>query len=290
MKHTFNKYLSKTLNCPWIESDFANKIIEKYNRNNDLKKKALFFIENGYCIVKGALTKNEIKNCLSDFNKIINSSQYKKNPTYFHYNKHPRIIEGWKQSKHIKNIVFNKKILKILNFFYKKKPVGISTINFTSGTEQPLHSDYIHFATVPKLYLAGVWFAFEKVDKNNGPLVIVPKSHKLPIIDFMSLNLKIPKTTSELKKNYTIYENYLKKIMKEKKLKKKLVFLEKGDAIIWAANLLHGGTKINDKKKTRLSQVVHYHFEGLKKIYNPCFSDKNNSIYALRKLSNIRIK
>jgi ectoine hydroxylase-related dioxygenase (phytanoyl-CoA dioxygenase family) len=290
MRYKFDEYSTQSLSCPWIESDFAKKIIKKVNCSADLKKKAIFFIENGYCIIKGALSKNEVGKCLSDFNKIINSNHYKKNPTYFHYNKHPRVIEGWKQGKYIKNIVFNKKIINLLNFFYKKKPVGISTINFTAGTEQPLHSDYVHFASAPELYLAGVWFAFEKVDKNNGPLVIVPKSHKLQTIDFPSLNLKVPKTTSELKKNYTIYEDYLKKIIKERKLKKKLVFLEKGDAIIWAANLLHGGTKIKDKKRTRLSQVVHYHFEGLKKIYNPCFSDKNNNIYALRNLDSIRIK
>ena len=56
------------------------------------------------------------------------------------------------------------------------------------------------------------------------------KSHKLNIIDFTDLNLQIPKSTNELKTNYTVYENYLEEIVK-KKIKKK-VHLNKGDVLI----------------------------------------------------------
>ena len=35
----------------------------------------------------------------------------------------------------------------------------------------------------------------------------------------------------------------------------------KGQALIWAANLLHGGLPQRDKNKTRWSQVTHYFFE-----------------------------
>ena len=65
-------------------------------------------------------------------------------------------------------------------------------------------------------------------------------------------------------------------------MKRKKIFLNRGDAIIWAANLLHGGSKINNKNKSRLSQVVHYHFSKLEYIYNPCFSNKNIGIVAKR--------
>ena len=56
----------------------------------------------------------------------------------------------------------------------------------------------------------------------------------------------------------------VKKIIKINKLKTKTVCMKPGQALIWAANLLHGGKKIIDKKKTRLSQVIHYHFENCK--------------------------
>lgn len=285
----FDKTHINSMSLPWVESDFAKKILEKKKISKKLRDQAIFFIDNGYLILRNVLKDKLVKNVIEDYNKIINSKKYKKNPDYFHYNKYPRVIEGWRKSKSIKMIAKNKIIEKILNFFYDKEPIPISTINFYAGTEQPLHSDYIHFGSSPELYLAGVWFALEKVDNNNGPLTIVPGSHKLKIINFSDFNLNIPQTSKELKNYYSIYENYLLDIIKEKKLKTKKVLLNKGDAIIWAANLLHGGSKIK-KNNSRLSQVVHYHFNKLDYIYNPCFSNKNIGIVAKRDINKIKIK
>ena len=39
---------------------------------------------------------------------------------------------------------------------------------------------------------------------------------------------------------------------------------KKGQALIWAANLLHGGSHQTDPTLTRWSQVTHYYFEGLR--------------------------
>jgi len=279
-----------TFSKPWFETDFSIEILNKLKLNKEKKREIKFFIKNGYVIIKNALSKQEIKNIVKDFDKITSSNKFKKNPKYFHYNNSPRIVEGYRQSKNIKKICFNKKINNFLKIVYNSDPLPISTINFIRGTEQPLHSDYIHFGSIPELYLAGVWFALEKVNNNNGPLNVVPKSHKLEIVDFTDLNLSVPQTTKDLKKNYTIYEDYLKKLIKVKKLKVKKLTIEKGDAIIWAANLMHGGSKIKKNNSTRYSQVVHYHFNNLKKIYNPCFSSRKNGIYATRDINQIKIK
>ena len=42
----------------------------------------------------------------------------------------------------------------------------------------------MHFSSVPERYLAGAWVALEKTNKLNGPLAVVPGSHKFPIVDF----------------------------------------------------------------------------------------------------------
>mgnify|MGYP006074643323 FL=1 len=286
----FNKSSIKSMSIPWVESDFAKNILEKKKVSKKLRNQTIFFINNGYLVLKNILSKKLIKDVLEDFNKIINSKAFKKNPDYFHYNKHPRVIEGWRKSKFIKNIAKKKSIEQYLQFFYGRKPLPVSTINFYAGTEQPLHSDYIHFGSVPELYLAGVWFALEKVNANNGPLTVVPGSHKLKIINFSDFNLNIPRSSKELKSHYSIYEDYIKDIIKKKKMETKKIFLNKGDAIIWAANLLHGGSKIDKKNKSRSSQVVHYHFDKLDYIYNPCFTNKNIGIIAKRDINKIKIK
>jgi hypothetical protein len=44
--------------------------------------------------------------------------------------------------------------------------------------------------------------------------------------------------------------------------------VHKGQAVIWAANLLHGGSLQRDRSRTRHSQVTHYFFEG-SRVFNP---------------------
>ena len=89
---------------------------------------------------------------------------------------------------------------------------------------------------------------------------------------------------AELEKNYRIYENYIKKLIKTKKLKFKELYLKKGEVILWAANLLHGGSKVKNKKLTRKSQVIHFHFSDSEIYYNPGFSEPKKGLYVDRKL------
>ena len=87
----------------------------------------------------------------------------------------------------------------------------------------------------------------------------------------------------------TIYENFIKKTIRKKKAKVKEVPIKKGEAIIWDANLLHGGLKIKDKNLTRKSLVYHYHFEGCKKYFNPIYSLVSKGIFAERDLNKLKI-
>ena len=163
-----------------------------------------------------------------------------------------------------------------------------STINFIAGTEQPFHSDYIHFSSIPHKYLAGAWVALEDTNKNNGPLTVIPKSHNFPIVDYQDLNQKVPSNIVELEKCYRVYEKYVKNLIKAKKIQPKQLHLKKGQVILWAANLLHGGIKMKKNKLTRKSQVIHYHFDNSEMYYNPGFSDAKKGLYVERKLDIIK--
>ena len=256
-------------------------------RNKDLKKK---FKKNGYIILSLPHILKKIDTINKKIDRIIMNKNFKTNPKSFHYNKSPRIVESWKKISEVRRIAYDKKLLKTLKILKNtKEPIPFSTINFLKGTEQPMHSDYIHFATLPKNYLVGVWIALEDVKKNAGPLAIVNASHKFPVLTNEKLNLKIPSNEKELKKNYTIYENFIKKTIRKKKAKVKEVPIKKGEAIIWDANLLHGGLKIKDKNLTRKSLVYHYHFEGCKKYFNPIYSLVSKGIFAERDLNKLKI-
>ena len=67
----------------------------------------------------------------------------------------------------------------------------------------------------------GVWVALENTNKDNGPLTVVPGSHKLSLIDYQDLKRKKATNIKELEKNYRVYEKYIQNIIKYKKLKTK---------------------------------------------------------------------
>jgi ectoine hydroxylase-related dioxygenase (phytanoyl-CoA dioxygenase family) len=169
-----------------------------------------------------------------------------------------RLQDLWEVVPEVKSIALHERILSLLEKLFARKPKPFQTLNFPVGTEQAVHSDAVHFNSYPFGLMCGVWVALEDVNHDQGPLVYFPESHKLPEI---TTGLTGFEPTSE---NYPRLVSYWEEKIIEKCYQKKLGILEKGQAIVWHANLLHGGSPQTDKAKTRNSQVTHYYFEGAK--------------------------
>jgi ectoine hydroxylase-related dioxygenase (phytanoyl-CoA dioxygenase family) len=238
------------------------------------------FSSDGYVIIDLEDGEVDFSLVVKDMDTINEGSDKKLNPKIYHYNEHPRLIEGWRKSDNIKRLALHSKVMSVLGELYQSDPIAFSTINFTKGTEQPLHSDYFHFGSMPELMLAGVWVALEDIDPEAGPLSLVPGSHKSPIVLPEDLGFtEPPRSTLEVKVNYTAYEEWVRKYISNHKLEILTPRLKKGQAVIWAANLLHGAFAIKNKQLTRYSQVNHYHFEGYEFLYNPNFSSRKKYVY-----------
>lgn len=217
------------------------------------------FNKDGYLIIKSVIDNNTIDN--------INNEIYEKHPE----NKTPnRIADAWKQYDIIGYLAFNKRIMNILNYLYNKKPIPFQTLNFYVGTEQKLHSDQIHFCSNPINFMCGVWIALENISMDSGPLIYYPGSHKLPFYTMQNLKLEPG--------NYSEYENKIQKKIKKTGINPDYGIINKGDIIIWHANLIHGGSKRNDINLTRKSIVIHYFFENCK-YWTPLLSKPNNIVY-----------
>lgn len=118
--------------------------------------------------------------------------------------------------------------------------------------------------------MAGVWVALEDVDPDNGPLVYYPGSHSLPIFSNEHIGIN-PDFERNPLGHYPAFEKAWEAIVEALDLKPLYFHAKKGQALIWAANLLHGGAAQKDKKRTRYSQVTHYYFEGCS-YYTPSLS------------------
>jgi ectoine hydroxylase-related dioxygenase (phytanoyl-CoA dioxygenase family) len=272
------------LDVPWIESPFFHSLLENSDYTEEQKEMCKFFHDNGYVVIDLNLKEEEIQDIVDDVYHALKIENTTYHADYYQYTESKRIFEHWKKSDNIANLTLNKKITDSLHILYGKEPIPFSTINFIKGSNQPLHSDTIHFHTIPNLWMCGVWVAFEDVDETNGSLTIVPGSHRWPVYDYDNLKLPHPDTIENgTEVNYREYEKFIKDLVKEKNADTHIVRIKKNQALIWAANMLHGGTNIEgvtDLSKTRLTQANHYFFGGCQNYYHPMFSEKHKGIYA----------
>lgn len=171
-----------------------------------------------------------------------------------------RIQDAWQNVESVRAWALQPGLLKILELLHGRKPFAFQTLNFPVGTQQLTHSDIIHFNSTPAHFMAGVWIAFEDIDADNGPLHYYPGSHRLPL--FMLDRLGVAGSVADSRYNYTqLYEPAIQQLIVDQGLVKEEAYLKRGQAMIWAANLLHGGSPIRDRSRTRHSQVTHYFFE-----------------------------
>jgi ectoine hydroxylase-related dioxygenase (phytanoyl-CoA dioxygenase family) len=180
-----------------------------------------------------------------------------------------RVQDAWKDNIHVKEIALHPNIINKIYEIYNEKPLPFQTLNFKKGTQQKAHSDTIHFNSSPKNNMCGVWIALENIDMNNGPLFYHSGSHKDETYCMQDFNLE------PIVENYREYEQHLSRQIIKKGYMKRHATIQKGHAVIWAANLLHGGETVKDKTITRYSQATHYFFES-DLYYTPMLSSVNN--------------
>ena len=254
---------------------------EKYKKYSDELNK------NSFCIVDLELEKNLIDQVNQDIDEAIRKNSIRLNSRAYHYNENPRIVEAWKFSWAIKELAVNKTILDILRFCYQSEPIPFSTINFVKGTEQPLHSDELHFGSIPHRYLSGCWIALEDIQPESGPLSIAAGSHRLPIFSFEKIGLKTPRNEADFKKNYSAYEEWVAEEIKVHGLEVVTPKLKRGQCLIWLSNALHGAYAIKNQQLTRKSLVVHYHYSKCRKLFYPSYSNLEIGKLVPRSVENI---
>jgi ectoine hydroxylase-related dioxygenase (phytanoyl-CoA dioxygenase family) len=200
-----------------------------------------------------------------------------------------RVQDAWKKSAHVKELARAPKVLAILEELHGRAPLPFQTLNFPIGTQQRAHSDTIHFDSIPSGLMCGVWTALEDIDMDNGPLIYYPGSHKLPVVSMDDVDgegrvkpgfyevlhrrsrqvwqmtrqvahLQIPTPPPVVEDAYAAYEEFIGDLIDQMKPEPQYGTLKKGQALIWASNLLHGGVPQRDMNRTRNSQVTHYYF------------------------------
>lgn len=171
----------------------------------------------------------------------------------------PRLQDGWQKHAAIRMLALEPIILDLLRHLYGRDPFAFQTLNFAVGSEQPYHSDAIHFHSYPLGFMCGVWIALQDVDNESGPLLYYPGSHRLPYLSAESLCLD-PQQVAAEPHPQRFFQDHWHDAVQERGYAKQNFLPKRGEVLIWHANLLHGGEPVQDRTSRRWSQVIHYFF------------------------------
>lgn len=234
------------LKLPWIESPFFDQILNEKTLSDEEKTLALSYRKNGFVIVD-----------LYDRNDPVLDRVIA--VTVPIYEMGGRLQDAWRRITSVRDIACHPKILDTLRMLYGRDPFPFQTLNFCAGSQQKTHADTIHFSSVPERFMCGVWVALEDITLENGPLHYYPGTHALPI--YSPTTLGFLGRDAKAGVYQTIYEPFVQALIEAHGFNKHVATLRRGQALIWAANLLHGGEPIVRKGSSRHTQVTHYYFE-----------------------------
>ena len=258
------------MNLPWLDSPFFDQELEACSLDETTKAQVKQFSEKGYLIIDTDLPHTTLDRII----ELLTP----------HYTS-PRIQDAWTITPLVQEVAGCPKIMNMLRILYRREPFPFQTLNFHIGSQQRTHSDAIHFYSIPGRFMCGVWIAMEDIDENNGPLHYYPGSHRLPFYDMADIGLKGSDDADQY--NYYLkYEEFVSELMRATGQKKEVFRVKKGQALIWAANLFHGGEPILKAGSTRHSQVTHYFFDNCM-YYSPLWSDSAIEKIYMRKPVNI---
>jgi len=192
-----------------------------------------------------------------------------------------RVQDAWRRAPAVRALAADAKLMRALRVAYGREPFPFQTLNFPRGSDQAVHADSVHFNSDPPGFVCGGWIALEDIAPDAGPLVYQPGSHHLPPVTVG--NRAFP-TLEDYNSHYL---PAMARRVEASGLPVKTALLKKGQALVWAAELAHGGGPIANHSSTRRSLVAHVYFKGCA-YYSPMFSDVEAGRLALRLPANLR--
>jgi Phytanoyl-CoA dioxygenase (PhyH) len=270
---------------PLVESPLFYSIIEQMGFSDEERRVAIELHEQGYALINfpddrlgekieriQAHVSPQFDVDMTDPNTVKNSGRVQ------------RVQDAWTYSEDVRAIAANATLLELLSKLYGRRAFPFQTLNFPVGTQQHLHSDSIHFSSIPERFMCGVWLAMEDIHATAGPLTYLPGSHKWPILS----NIMIGRRGTDSGGGHAQppFEATWAALVERSATKQETFLARKGQALIWAANLLHGGSPQTDPTRTRWSQVTHYYFDDCI-YYTPAFSDEALGLLDLRTIVDV---
>ncbi len=160
-----------------------------------------------------------------------------------------RIQDAWKTDEDIRAIATNQAVQDLRGKLYGRRAFPFQTLNFPVGTQQAAHADTAHFSSLPERFMCGGWLAMEDIGPEAGPMFYYPGSHRWPIVNNSLIGRR--GFGSSLSSAQHPYQLAWTALCEASGAETETFLACKGQALVWCANLLHGGSHQIDPTLTR---------------------------------------
>ena len=156
----------------------------------NLTQHKAFFDENGYAVVKGLFSAEEVAQLREHFMRLreqgpkpgdmVADTQKSDDPL----TRYPRMIHMHRWDELSLQWVLDKRIADCLRTFLGDEPLAVQTMLYfkpAGARGQALHQDNFYLRAQPGTCMAA-WLALDPCDEENGCMRVVPGSHTWPIL------------------------------------------------------------------------------------------------------------
>ena len=257
----------------WIDRyDWLDRLGAKYRKGeiSDEMSAAIFrFVRDGYLVLPNAVPAEVVDRLNADIEKMWRNppngllvetfepdgKMRNTKPEVALRAGRTKMLDLYAYSKAAREAIAAPKTMAFLSAIFEDKPKAFQGLTFWNGSQQAMHKDtaYVKIDSNP-MHLAATWLALEDVNPGTGELEYYVGSHRAPDFLFGGLSKWMESYTGD-------HPRFLESLHADAKAfgHKRSAFLgQKGDVLIWHADLAHGGSPIGNPPRTRKSLVTHF--------------------------------
>jgi phytanoyl-CoA hydroxylase len=233
---------------------------------SDLLDALQCFTEQGFCILRQAVTHEDIAAYLRDFDRLV-AEDPKLLASYGRDTAAARdmdirrpltkILDVHARVRSATSLALAPGLTRFLDVLFGEEALAFQSLHFEVGSTQAVHQDTAYVVVDEPLSLCASWIALEDIQLGSGELVYYPGSHRFG----QFLYGEGRRHWSPDQDGGPIHDHHLAWLHQqasERQVKLQSFLPQKGDVLFWHADLAHGGGAITDPSATRRSLVVHY--------------------------------
>lgn len=168
-----------------------------------------------------------------------------------------RIVDMYVHSRLAEATLLTAPITDFLRLIFAEDPLLFQGLTFEKGSQQGLHQDTAYVVVDRPMELAAAWIALEDVRPGSGELMYLDGSHRMPEWAFGGSSKHFDSAIHS-QEEHSAWCRHLIERGEELGMSQQVFLPKQGDALIWSADLVHGGSPQEDPSLSRRSIVGHY--------------------------------